>query len=124
MKKQTKVQPIAWFKGFLFAILLLSGATGFTNTQDFKPLSCIIENLQRTGPTQGAVYYSWSAASGASAYKVYYVRLSDGYTSPIYTTSATSIYFSGLNAGSYKCYFAPVCGSEPLEYIADELIIN
>jgi hypothetical protein len=123
MKKKTKVQHFAWFKGLLFTILMLSGSTGFTSTPDFRPLSCIIEDLQRTGPSQGAVYYSWSAVSGASGYKVYYVRLSDGYTSPIYSTSATSIYFSGLSAGSYKCYFAPVCGSEPLEYITDELII-
>ena len=123
MKKQTKVQHFAWFKGLLFTILLLSGATGFTSTPDFRPLSCIIENLQRTGPSQGAVYYSWSAVSGASTYKVYYVRLSDGYTIPTYTISATSIDFSGLSAGSYKYYFAPVCGSEPLEFITDDIVL-
>lgn len=123
MKKQIKIQGLAWFKGFLFTILLLSGATGFTHTPDFKPLNCIIENLQRTGPSQGTVAYSWDAVSGASLYKVYYVRLSDGSTSSIYSTSSTSINLTGLSSGAYRCYFAPVCGNGPLEYITDDVII-
>ncbi len=123
MNKQTKVQRIAWIKGFLFTLLLLSGATGFSHTPEFKPLGCILENLQRTGPSQGSVYYSWSAVSGATAYKVFYVRTSDGYTSSVYTTSSTSIYFTGLPAGNYKFYFAPVCGDDPLEYVTDDAII-
>lgn len=123
MKKETKVQRIAWIKGLLFTLLLLCGATGFSHTTDLKPLGCILENLQRTGPTQGSVYYSWSAVSGATVYKVYYVRLSDGYTSSVYTTSSTSIYFTGLSSGAYRFYFAPVCGDDPLEYITDDVII-
>ncbi len=123
MKKQVKIQPITWFKGFLFTILLLSGATGFSHAPVFKPLNCIIENLQKTGPSQGTVYYAWDAVSGATAYKVYYVRLSDGYTSPVYTTNTPSYYFSGLSSGTYRCYFAPVCGNGTLEYITDDSII-
>ncbi len=123
MKKQVKVSSPVWFKAFLLTILLFTGATGFSAAPERMPSSCIIENLQRTGPSQGSVSYSWNSVSGATVYKVYYVRLSDSYTSPVYSTSSTYMPFSGLTAGTYRFYFAPVCGEDTLEYIADEVVI-
>ena len=122
MKKTAKVH--AWLKGFLLTILLHSGVYGFTAIPVYQPVTCIINDLQQNGISQSTVSYSWSPVSGATAYKVYYVRLSDGYTSAVTTSSSTTYTSPQLAAGGYRFYFAPVCGSGTLSYIADEVIIS
>lgn len=124
MKKTAKIQTNVWLKGFLLTILLHSGFSGFTTIPDLQPLSCVIGDLQRDGPSQGSVTYTWSAVSGATQYRVFYVRLSSGYTSAVHTTSSTTYTSPVLTAGTYRFYFAPVCGNETLSYIADDVIIN
>lgn len=124
MRKTVKVQASVWLKGFLLAILLHSGVPGFTSVPVYQPLSCIIDDLQRSGPSQNRVTYTWSAVSGATVYKVFYTRLSDGYSSPVHTTSATTYTSPVLSSGAYRFYFAAVCENETLSYIADDIIIN
>lgn len=122
MKLPLNSQKRAGWKGLLLVLLLHLSFSGFTTAPALQPLSCIIENLQRTGPSQGNVSYSWNSVSGASGYKVYYVRLSDSYTSPVYTTGSTSMPFYGLASGTYRFFFAADCG-ETLEWISDEVIL-
>ncbi|MDO8365211.1 MAG: hypothetical protein Q7T20_00345 [Saprospiraceae bacterium] len=124
MKKTVKVQAYVWLKGFLLTILLHSGVSGFTAIPELQPVSCIIDDLQRDGPSQSSVSYSWSAVSGATEYKVYYVRQSDGYTSSVQVSSSTGYTSPVLSTGTYTFFFAAVCGNETLSYIADEVIIN
>ena len=124
MRKTAKFQSLPGLKVFLMAILLHTGASGFTTMPDCQPLSCIITNLQISGSGQNTVTYTWSAVLGATAYKVYYVRLSDGYTSQFYYPSSPTYTSPSLSAGTYRFYFAPVCGNEYPSYIADEIIIT
>lgn len=124
MRKTAKVQASVWLKGFLLAILLHSGVPGFTSVPVCQPLSCIIDDLQRSGPSQNRVTYNWSAVSGATEYKVFYTQLSDGAVSALYTTTATSYVSPVLSPGAYRFHFAAVCENESLSYIADEVIIN
>ncbi len=124
MKKTAKIQTNVWLKGFLLTILLHSGFSGFSTIPDLLPLSCVIDDLQRSSPSQGSVSYTWSAVSGATQYNVFYVHLSSGYTSAVHTTSSTNYTSPVLTAGTYRFYFAPVCGNETLSYIVDEVIVN
>ncbi|MCC7465765.1 MAG: hypothetical protein IT261_05825 [Saprospiraceae bacterium] len=123
MKKPVKLQTIRRWKALLFSLLLLIGSSGFAPPSANEPLSCVIESVQCTANAQGSASYSWGAVSGATAYKVYYVRLSDGFTSPVSTVSGTSHTFTGLSSGAHRFYFAPVCGSGTLEYISDDIIV-
>lgn len=125
MKKQASVQKQnrTSLKGLLLMILVISATGGYSAPPVGNQQRCIITDLQRTTLYQGAVLYSWSPVSGATEYKVSYVRLADNYVSSVTTTSSTSITFTGLQAGAYRFFLAPVCGNDPLEYIADDLIL-
>jgi hypothetical protein len=123
MKKPVKLQAIRRWKALLFSLLLLIGSSGFAPPSTNEILSCVIESLQCTANAQGSASYSWGAVSGATAYKVYFVRLADNYTSQEITVSGTSHTFTGLASGTHRFYFAPVCGSGTLEYVVDDLVI-
>ncbi len=77
-------------------------------------------NVRRTSSTATSITYSWDAVSGATGYNVKYLRLSDSYQSPEWTTTATSYTFTNLTAGAYKFYFATDCGGEVSEFIVIE----
>lgn len=125
MRKAAKIQTLPSLKVFLLAIFLHAGASGFTSMPVIESLSCVIDDLQRSGVSQNTVTYSWSAVSGATVYKVYYVRLSDGFTSTVSTSSSTSYTSPVLTTGvTYRFYFAPVCGNEAPSYVADDIVIN
>lgn len=123
MKKPVKLPTIRRWKALLFSLLLLIGSSGFAPPSANEPLSCVIESVQCTANAQGSASYSWGAVSSATAYKVYYVRLADGYTSQVSTVSGTSHTFTGLASGTHRFFFAPVCGSGTLEYVIDEIIV-
>ncbi len=123
MKKPVKLQTICRWKALLFSLLLLIGSSGFAPSSANEPLSCVIESVQCTANAQGSASYSWGAVSGATSYKVYYVRLSDGYTSQVSTVSGTSHTFAGLSSGAHRFFFAPVCGSDTLEYVIDDVVV-
>jgi hypothetical protein len=104
---------------FVFAFLPTMMTSPDTSTT--TDCSCpSIGNLQKTFQSTGSVAFTWSAASGASQYKLWYVRESDGFTSSnIYTTS-TSYNFSGLAAGQYDFYFQAVCNGESSSFVGWE----
>ncbi|MBN8680105.1 MAG: hypothetical protein J0M29_17910 [Chitinophagales bacterium] len=123
MKQTVKKHNNNAWKPALVLLLLFIGAQGFLVPSTVRKYqSCIIENLQHTSG-QGSITYNWNAVSGASNYKTYYVRLSDGYTSETFTVYSTCKPYSGLTSGAYRFYFAADCGSGTLEYIADEVIL-
>jgi hypothetical protein len=123
MKNEIKVTRQAWFKGLVLALLLLPGVTGFSAPPMLQPVSCPIQNLTKTDQSTGYVSYSWSQVSGATEYRVWYVRTNDNYTSSVYSTGSTNISFSSLPAGSYRFYFAAVCGQETLDFILDDVLM-
>ncbi len=67
-------------------------------------------NVHKTGSTLTTATFAWDAVSGASGYKVKYVRQSDNYASPEWTTSSLTYTFTNLTAGRYYFYFAADCG--------------
>ena len=123
MKNEIKVARQGSFKLFLLALLLFPGVASFSASPGFSAVNCPIQGVTKTEQSTGSVTYTWSAVSGASAYKVYFVRLSDNFTSSVLTTGSTSVTFSGLPAGGYRFYFAAVCGQEGLEYILDDVLM-
>jgi hypothetical protein len=74
-------------------------------------------NVHKTFGSGGSATYAWDAVSGATSYKVKYVRQSDGYASPEWSTSSTSYTFKGLTPGAYKFYFAANCVGEASGFI-------
>lgn len=88
--------------------------------------TCSAPSPSRTGQSHGANTYAWSAVSGATQYAMFYVRKSDGFTSSVTYTTATSHTFSGLTAGNYAFYFATVCDGAALSdyIIVDDMVIE
>lgn len=79
-------------------------------------------NLTASQQTDGALNLAWSAANGATSYEVWYVR-NDGYTGNKILTSATSVDFNGIAAGTYDFYVVTVCGTDVAEIIILEDIV-
>ncbi len=123
MKNEIKARQQGWFKGFLLALFLIPGISAYSAPPVYLPITCPIQDLVKTNQSTGTVSYAWSAVSGATEYKVWYVRTSDNYASQVYTTGSSSFTFSGLSAGTYRFYFAAVCGQESLDYIIDEVLM-
>lgn len=123
MKNEIKVARQNWIKVLVLALFLLPGVSGFSAPEVPQPLSCPIQGLTKTGQSEGSVAFSWGSVPSATEYRVYYVRTSDNYTSGVFTTGSTSISFNDLPAGTYRFYFAAVCGQESLDWIIDDVIM-
>jgi len=108
-------------------LLLVSAATSDLSAACIVPtepeVGCPTPSVTRTGRGSGSISYSWG--SSGTSYQVYYVRLADGYTSSVMTTSSTSMTIPGLAPGYYRFYFATNCEGETSDYvITDDLIIG
>lgn len=78
-----------------------------------------------TSQTDDTVSFSWTAASGATGYRVWYVRSDDNYTSSFTTVSGTSMIYSGLPPGRYTFHVATICGSTESEgIILEDLLMG
>ncbi|MBK8567192.1 MAG: hypothetical protein IPN76_28675 [Saprospiraceae bacterium] len=96
-----------------FVFACLPSAMNLPTTTVVTDCSCpSISNLQKTFQSSGSVAFNWSAASGATQYKLWYVRESDGFTSSYSYTTNTSFNYSGLAVGQYDFYFQTVCNGE------------
>ncbi len=116
------------FQLCLFVALLVPGAIGLSAASSVPTVAVVgcLEpgNLSRTGITSSSISFSWSGASGATGYQVYYLRMSDNTVSSVMTTGSTSMTISGLSPGAYRFYFATVCEEGTSDYIImDDLII-
>jgi hypothetical protein len=106
---------------FVFAILL---PTLFAFRQpDSQDGSCDVPtDLRVTSKTAGTISFDWN---GSGVFRTYYVRVSDGYTSPTTTVTSPSKAYSGLSAGTYIFYFWKDCGGgETSDIIVIEDLIN
>jgi hypothetical protein len=71
----------------------------------------------------GFISFGWTPVSGATGYKVYYVRKETSLCSQEQNTGSEP-FFSGLPAGTYKFFFKSVFGSESSDYIViDDVLI-
>lgn len=85
-------------------------------------VTCLPPEASVTNHTSGTVSFSWGAVDGATAYKIYYVRQEDVYTSSPVTVGGTAVTFSNLPAGTYDFHFYTVCGgSSSSDFIIDDL---
>lgn len=80
-------------------------------------------NVVETSHSISSVAFAWDAVAGATAYEVWYVRQSDGYTGTPVTVTNPTASFTGLTSGRYVFYFRTVCGNEKSEIIIFEDII-
>lgn len=86
--------------------------------------SCPEPGVSITGASAGSISFAWNAVTGASGYKIWFVRHSDNYTSPVYRTSNTTYSFSGLPSGTYDFYFQTECdSSESASFVIEEVVI-
>jgi hypothetical protein len=119
MKNESKKNwfiPLFLMIGLSFWSAVVSGLP----LQEKPPVSCSTPEASLVGKSSGTFTFSWGTVTGAFAYKVYYVRRGDGYTSPVTTTSGNSISFSQLPSGIYDFYFAAVCDEGVSPYIVLE----
>ncbi|MBI1224633.1 MAG: hypothetical protein GC192_05305 [Bacteroidetes bacterium] len=106
-------------KLFFLLLFALPMAIGFA-MPPVATLDCTCDaptNVHKTSYTTTSATFSWTAVSGATGYKVKYVRQSDAYASPEWTTTSTSYTFTSLTPGAYKFYFATDCGEEVSGFI-------
>jgi hypothetical protein len=115
------IKTIAFLFAFLPSVLGYQPAPNATTT-----CACSsVTNVQRVAQSSGTNSYTWTAATGASQYKVWYKRLSNCQTSSESYTSNTSFTFSGLAGGEYTFYFAAVCIGEESNIIGiDDMTLN
>ena len=113
-----------WAGVALFGLLL-----AMLSLQASKPAACLEctcvapANGTKTGQTSTSVSFTWSAASGATSYDVWYYRSDDNYTSPESNLTGTSINFTSLPAGNYVFYISTNCGDTSSDIIILEDIL-
>lgn len=124
MKNEIK-KGFQWGYQLGFALLLLLPLTfGVSATlqkegRAYPPPQPSIVSL-----SSGSVSFEWAPVSGATGYKVYYIRQESMLTSQEQSTDNKPD-FSGLPAGTYTFYFKSVFGSESSEYVViDDLVIT
>jgi hypothetical protein len=113
-------------KQALATLLLFFGllATSFS-TAPGEGSSCDAPAATVTAQGSHSVSFSWNAVSGATGYRVWYVRQEDNFTSQETSTSGTSVNFSNLPSGKYSFYFVTDCGGETSEaIILDDLLMG
>jgi hypothetical protein len=113
-------------KTIVFLFAFLPSVLGFQPAPEATTCACAsVTNVQRVAQVSGSNSYTWTAVPGASQYKVWYKRLSNGQTSSATFTSNTSFTFTGLAGGEYTFYFATVCIGDESNIIGiDDMTLN
>jgi hypothetical protein len=78
----------------------------------------------KVGEAPGTIVISWTGHEEADEYKVWYVRVADGYTSEYLYTENESYTFSGLSAGLHIFKVAAVCGNATSPIVGIQDIIT
>lgn len=124
MKNASKHGKQALATLFLFFGLLVSSFSA-PPTTIATDCNCGTPNASVSEQTSTSVSFSWGAVAGATAYRVWYVRTGDNYTSQVTITGGTSATFSNLPKGTYRFYFVADCGGEASEaIIVDDLLMG
>lgn len=107
MKHAIKAGLAGLFSLFLISVFAMPGIPARVNPVAVD-VSCPAPNVSITSQSSGSISFAWDAVSGATGYKVWYIRNgADG--SQEYGTSNTTFNFSNLPSGSYDFYFETVC---------------
>lgn len=121
MKHAIKAALAGLFSLFLVTVFAMPGVPVRVNPV-VVDISCPAPNVSITSQSSGSISFAWDAVSGATGYKVWYVRNgSDG--SQEYGTSSTSFNFSNLPSGSYDFYFETVCSGGGGILIVDDILM-
>ena len=97
---------------------------GMANNQPPVAITCDPPVATVTGQSANSVSFAWGGLGGATEYRIWYVRQQDNYTSGTITTNNTNFTYSNLPPGTYRFYFATVCGlSTSGSYVIEELVI-
>ncbi len=120
-----------WCVKLSFLLLLMLPASigvSVASVMPTTPVAAVMgcddpSGITKTGQWSHGISFSWTGESGAIGYKVYYVRLSDNYTSSVITTGSTSISFSGLDKGDYHFFFATEFVDRTSDYVVVEDLI-
>ncbi len=109
-----------------FLTVLLPLFFAFTNPESPETTCPAPANVYVTATSPGSVSFDWDdCGCTGNGYKVKYLRQSDGYNSPEYSTSSSAFTFSGLQAGTYDFIFKTVCGGESSGFvIIEDLGVN
>lgn len=86
-------------------------------------VTCPAPEVSIAEQAAASVTFTWNAVSGATQYRIWYVRREDNYTSSVITTGGTSVTFSNLPPGTYDFYFQTSCGGEGNSAIITQDII-
>jgi hypothetical protein len=112
-------------KMLAFVLTFLPAVMGHQPMPAAATCACAnVSNVQVTGQGSGTISFSWSSDSAATQYKLWYVRLSDGYTSGATFVTGTVHTYTGLAAGQYSFKFVKVCGGEGSNIIGLEEIVQ
>ncbi len=97
----------------------------FTNPGPGEAVNCPpASNLHKTVATSNSYSIAWSSVGEATQYKVWYVRLADGFVGTAAFTTGKAHTFTSLTPGRYVFYVATVCGSETSGFIGIEDILE
>ena len=123
MKNEVK-KGLQWGYQLGFLLLLCLPLTfGVSATRAYEGKAYPPPEPSIISQSSGSVTFGWAPVSGATGYKVYYLRKEASFTSQEQNTN-TEPNFSGLPAGTYKFFFKSVFGNESSEYIIiDDLVI-
>ncbi len=125
MKNASKNRRQALATLFFLLALVVQVSSGFSAAPGNGDSGCSSPTVTKTGQTSNSVSFSWGTVEGATAYKAWYFRRGDNYTSQVVTTGGNSISFSSLPAGTYVFYFSTVCGGETSQaIITDDLLMD
>ena len=107
----------------VFLIAFMAPVTTGFSTPNSIEITCGSPTVSITSQTSSSVSFAWNAVSGATIYKIWYVRNgSDG--SGEFFTSGTSMTFNNLQGGSYRFYFQAICSEGSSEITIEDLVIG
>ena len=121
MKNAIKAGLAGLFSLFLVTTFAMPGAPVNMNPVSVT-VTCPGPNVSITSQSSGSISFAWDAVSGATGYKVWYIRNgSDG--SQEFGTGSTTMSFSNLPSGSYDFYFETVCAEGGGYVIIDDIMM-
>jgi hypothetical protein len=124
MKHSMKKNGIMAIAAIALCALILPLREGKANVHPPIVVTCDKPIATVTMQSASAVSFAWDAVAGATEYRVWYERQQDNFSSSTTSTGNTNITFTNLPAGTYKFYFATVCGmGTSTSYVIVDLII-
>ncbi|MCB0521200.1 MAG: hypothetical protein H6577_19865 [Lewinellaceae bacterium] len=113
------------FVKWLIGVCLLAFSTAFASSGQpgQADASCNPpSSAALTGQTSSTATISFTPSAGTTL--LYYVRQEDSFQSQVFSTGGSSFTFTGLAAGTYKCYLASECdGGTSTSIVVGDIIL-